>query len=330
MLTEESGPQEIVEAMCAPCDAETYQRLGTLLARLIVDAEDVLATVLAAVGEGRYAAVITAEGSVVNAAAHKTAAELTKADARSYACMHAALSCAWGRCAPAGMGEVDPSLRFATGLIPFWAQHEPMRVVLHDSPELPVRMAELLVELTTDLDEDPIVVCGGLWAFIQCGGWGGPVPQQKLVVRRMWDMGWFGSMLSRLQALQKGSDDWLSVQPGTVGTVGQVAMICSTHLSRFFGSELEPAVRSFIATSGLFQLCCEAVTEYSQRPSGTTSLSLIYFAFRMMPFVVREPGCADALRALAPAIAFGVASDEVSLRNLSLLVMNGFVLTDSL
>ncbi len=308
-LQETKSPREIAEAMCAPCDATTYQGLGVLAARLIRDAEpeDWVARAVAVIGEGRYAEMMRAEGSVVRGVAQKAAADLTEDDARSYSCLHAAWGVAMSR-GHRALEETDPRLVFALALLPDLIESEPMGQSTQGSPELPVRMAELLIGLAADPDEEPIIVSAATLALMHCGSWDAPA-QQKLVVQRMWDMGWFGRTVSKLRALEL--EDLLSVQPGADFYPASAFLIVGTHLSRFFGSDLETTVRAFIVNSGLFQLCCDVVTEFARRPEGTVSVTVVYFGVRMLMFAAREPGCDETLRSMARALAFCTTSSEL-------------------
>ena len=73
----------------AGVERDAYDRAGLLLGRLEAEAlPDVLAVHGAAFGEGGWERLWNAD-SVVNAALRQPAAELTRADARSYACSYA-------------------------------------------------------------------------------------------------------------------------------------------------------------------------------------------------------------------------------------------------
>ena len=66
---------------------DDFDRIGLLLARLAAEASDDPSTVYgAALGEGRMAAYYRSKGSVLAQAVGKPASELTRADARSFAC----------------------------------------------------------------------------------------------------------------------------------------------------------------------------------------------------------------------------------------------------
>ena len=66
---------------------DAFDRIGLLLARLVAEASDDPSAVYgAALGEGRLAAYYRSKGSVLAQAAGKRASEVTRADARSFAC----------------------------------------------------------------------------------------------------------------------------------------------------------------------------------------------------------------------------------------------------
>ena len=71
---------------------DDFDRIGLLLARLAAEASDDPSAVFgAALGEGRLAAYYRSKGSVLAQAVGAPASELTRADARSFACALAAL-----------------------------------------------------------------------------------------------------------------------------------------------------------------------------------------------------------------------------------------------
>ena len=68
-------------------DRDAFDRIGLVLARLAAEASDDPSAVYgAALGEGRFAACYRSKGSVLAQAVGKPASELTRADARSFAC----------------------------------------------------------------------------------------------------------------------------------------------------------------------------------------------------------------------------------------------------
>ena len=82
---------ELLAADAAEGDREGFDRAGLLVGRLFAEEapEDLAAMYGAVFGEGRYAAYLRSEGSVVGRAWRTPASELTRADARSWACSSA-------------------------------------------------------------------------------------------------------------------------------------------------------------------------------------------------------------------------------------------------
>ena len=103
---------ELLAADAAEVDRETFDRAGLLVGRLFAEAapEDLAAVYGAAFGEGRYAAYLRSEGSVVGRAWRTPASELTRADARSWACMQAYVSPSCAR----GSTKIFAAAGFAT------------------------------------------------------------------------------------------------------------------------------------------------------------------------------------------------------------------------
>ena len=93
---------ELLALDAAEAPREVYDRAGLLLGRLAAEAlprgaAAQAAVVGAALGGGRWARWLNAEGSVYAAMVRKPAAELTRADARSYACLLAHIGPAHAR-----------------------------------------------------------------------------------------------------------------------------------------------------------------------------------------------------------------------------------------
>ena len=85
---------ELLALDAAEVPRELFNRAALLVGRLAEEAvhrgaEAQAAVYGAAFGGGRFARYLNAEGNVIAAATRKPAAELTRADARSYACWRA-------------------------------------------------------------------------------------------------------------------------------------------------------------------------------------------------------------------------------------------------
>ena len=103
---------------------DAFDRIGLLLARLAAEASDDPSAVYgAALGEGRFAAYYRSKGSVLAQAVGKAASEVTRADARSFACAlaYVAPSYVKGVTKPvAGAGFVKTSEYFAVYMTEDW------------------------------------------------------------------------------------------------------------------------------------------------------------------------------------------------------------------
>eukprot|EP01043_Picozoa_sp_COSAG02_P062003 COSAG02_NODE_8450_length_2567_cov_6.943361_2_plen_118_part_01 len=72
---------DLLAADAAAVDRDDFDRMGMLLARLCAEEiSDPSAVVGAALGQGRYAAFLRSEGSVMAQALQKPASEVTRAD----------------------------------------------------------------------------------------------------------------------------------------------------------------------------------------------------------------------------------------------------------
>jgi hypothetical protein len=102
---------ELLTADAAEVGREDFDRAGLLLARLCAEAPDDAPAVFgSALGEGRYVAHLRSEGSVLGQAWRRPAAELTRADARSWACSQAY----WPPSIVRGFTEAAAAAGFAT------------------------------------------------------------------------------------------------------------------------------------------------------------------------------------------------------------------------
>ena len=159
-----------------------------------------------------------------------------------------------------------------------------------------VRMAELLVALAAEPDQAPLLLSGCAWGLVLCSGFA-PGPQQQQVTQRAWELGWCERAVATLVAMReaRGEGDWAGARRGADGTPGTIFFGLAAMLPPFFSTELQPAVRAFIATSGLFQLALGTIRHFAQRPAAeASSACLIFFSFRMVTFARNEPGSPPA------------------------------------
>ena len=118
---------ELLALDAAEVSPELYDRINLLLGRMCAEAvprgaEAQVVVYGAAYGGGRYARFVNAEGNVLAAAVRKPAAELTRADARSYACSLVIWAPAFSRgmTAPVKAAGFATCVRTATTLFPLF------------------------------------------------------------------------------------------------------------------------------------------------------------------------------------------------------------------
>eukprot|EP01046_Picozoa_sp_COSAG06_P004179 COSAG06_NODE_172_length_21346_cov_503.127053_9_plen_165_part_00 len=89
---------ELLALDTAEVDPAKFDRIGLLLARLAAEApDDPAAVYAAALGEGRWVAILRSEGNTVAQVLRKPAEELTREDAQHIACAEAYWSQLGGR-----------------------------------------------------------------------------------------------------------------------------------------------------------------------------------------------------------------------------------------
>ena len=252
-----------------------------------------------AFGEGGYERLWNAN-SVVNAALRQPAAELTRADATSYACSYAYESIcsvadvtkSWGA---AGLPSQD--------YMSLWMSAEPI-ISKKKQPEddVPTKMLTLLLELLK-ANELPELAMDGAWngAFFCIIGRPslGPVAFKHGVVELV---------VEHLKAI--GSRDWVSISRGKAGKAKLLQ--CVTDMCKLFsGGVSRPDLGACIA-SGLFDLCLEAITAVAA--AGIAGLQdthhgALYWALSVVRICRAQPGCEDKIRSAADALAFCLIND---------------------
>lgn len=159
---------ELLALDAAEVDQEQFDRVGLLLARLLTEAaaDDAVAPVFgAAFGGGRYAAMLRAE-NVLFRALRRPAAELTLADARSYACYQAHMSPAvCCRDCTRPLAAAGLSAKDWFGLLMIKACRDRKQMPLDDVPR---RVLQLTLELfTSDELRLPELAVVGAWTCIE-------------------------------------------------------------------------------------------------------------------------------------------------------------------
>jgi hypothetical protein len=282
-------------------ERDEYDRAGLLLGRLEVDALPDVATVHgAAFGEGGYERLWNAN-SVVNAALRQPAAELTRADATSYACSYAYESIcsvadvtkSWGA---AGLPSQD--------YMSLWMSAEPI-ISKKKQPEddVPTKMLTLLLELLK-ANELPELAMDGAWngAFFCIIGRPslGPVAFKHGVVELV---------VEHLKAI--GSRDWVSISRGKAGRAWK-AVICVTEMCKTFAGDVSRPDLAACVTSGLFDLCLGAIT--AAAAAGVDGLQdsyhyVLFYVLRLVGICRAQPGCEGKIRSASDALAFCLLND---------------------
>jgi hypothetical protein len=280
----------------AEVERNTYDRAGLLLARLEVESlPGVLAVHGAAFGEGGYERLWNAD-SVVNAALRQPAAQLTRADAVSYACCYAFLTPSFAR------GMTKPvAAAGLTGLEYFelWMSAEAI-VSKKKQPEddVPTKMLTLLIELLKANELPELAIAGAWFGVINCITGRpdmGPVALEHGAVELA---------VTHLKAIGSPAD-WVSISRGRAGR-GYVVTATIAELKQFTGEASLPDLSACVA-SGLFELCIEAVKAVAA--AGVDGLQdthhgALYAALGIVRACRAQPGCEGKIRGVADALAF--------------------------
>ena len=202
---------------------DAYDRVGLLLGKLHVEAlPDVVAVHKAAFGEGGYERLWNAN-SVLNAALRQPAAELTRADARSYACLYTYEPTIGARGYTEPWGAAGFTVREFLGL---WMSAEPI-ISKKKLPEddVPTKMVTLLLELLK-ANELPELAIGGAWCAAEYCIVGrpsiGPVVLKHGIVELA---------VEHLKAIGSPAD-WVSISRGKAGKAKLLQ--CVTDMCKLF------------------------------------------------------------------------------------------------
>ena len=286
----------------AEVERDAFDRAGLLLARLEAEAlPDAVAVHGAAFGEGGYERLWNAD-SVLNTALRQPAAELTRADAMSYACA-AAYETIYGK---KSLSEPLRAAGFtALEFIRLWMGADPI-VSKKKQPEddVPTKMLTLLLELLK-ANELPELAIGGAWTGVLNSLTGrpsiGPVALKHGVVELV---------VEHLKAIGSPAD-WVSISRGKAGR-GYFAIRCVTEMCKHFSGEVSRPDLAASITSGLFDLCLEAITAVAA--AGVDGLQdthhgTLYFALAGIRACRAQPGCESKIRSAADALAFCLVND---------------------
>jgi hypothetical protein len=290
----------------AEVEREAYDRAGLLLGRLHAEAlPDVAAVHGAAFGEAGYERLWNAESSVVNTAWDKSAAELTRADATSYACyeVYYAISMVRGGTKIWGAAGLTAQEYFS-----LWASADVTEriVARKKQPEdgVPAKMLTLLLEhLKTN--ELPELAIGGAWGGVMYCIIGqprsGPVALEHGVVELA---------VEHLQAIGSPAD-WVSISRGRAGRAYIVIQGIAELCKLFAGGTTRPDLAACVV-SGLFELCLEAIMAVASGGVDglqDTNHAVLYSTLGLIRNCRAQPGCEDKIRSAADALAFCLMND---------------------
>jgi hypothetical protein len=254
----------------------------------------------AAYGGGRIAALWNAQANVVNEALRKPAADLTLADARSYASSQAI----WAPAEVRSFGSLLEAAGFSVmEHLGMWMTSEPLAKKM-PSDAVPTRMLMLLVELLKS-GELPELAIGGAWAALQ----GCPIARSSVGLAAV-ECGMIELAAAHLNAIGSPAD-WLSISRGKAGRAGrlldavdQVRKVCAGQAVR---PDLEVCV-----SSGFFDLCVEAVAAFAAAGEAgleDTNVLALYMALSAVRDCRAQPGCEPKIRSVASALGFCLEHD---------------------
>jgi hypothetical protein len=286
----------------AEVERDAYDCAGLLLGRLHAEAlPNVAAVHGAAFGDGGYERLWNAD-SLLNVALRQPAAELTRADATSYACncVYETIRCARG---------ATESWR-ATGLtalefLGLWMSTEPIvsKKKLPDD-DVPTKLLTLLLELLK-ANELPELAIGGAWTGIIYSLVGrpslGPVALKHGAVELA---------VEHLKAIGSPAD-WVSISRGEAGQA-YVVLNANAYICKVFtGGASRPDLAACVA-SGLFDLCIAAIKAVAAAGADglqDTHHGALYVTMGIVRACRAQPGCEGKIRSAADALAFCLMHD---------------------
>eukprot|EP01046_Picozoa_sp_COSAG06_P006348 COSAG06_NODE_297_length_18026_cov_50.901545_9_plen_234_part_00 len=169
---------------------------------------------------------------------------------------------------------------------------------------MPTKMATLLIELLK-ANELPELAIGGAWTGVLHCLTGrpsiGPVALKHGVVELV---------VEHLKAIGSPAD-WVSISRGKAGR-GYFAIRCVTEMCKHFSGEVSRPDLAASITSGLFDLCLEAITAVAA--AGVDGLQdthhyALYIALTAARICRAQPGCEDKIRSASDALAFCLMND---------------------
>lgn len=288
----------LLVADAAEVDAATSQRVGLLIARMVLEAggeKARLAVYGAAFADGRLVGWYgSTRAAFVRPLLEKPAEALDREDALCYACARAAMTA--GVQGPKGWTGANQ----AAGLTdPEWignAMTSPLLGKKHlPTDEMPLKLVTLLMELAKAPEQLSAWVLPGVWQLVADS-----VMTRIAVGKVLFELGLVELAVAQLHALGTAAER-LST-PGA-GVIMQVAM----QITLGQPTETQQAITSSWMSSGFFDECIATMAAFEQR--GVEQLpnahsELVYFALSTLEKCTKVPGCEAKIRGVASALAF--------------------------
>ena len=170
------------------------------------------------------------------------------------------------------------------------------------SDDVPRRMMTLLLEMlkSGELADDDDLLTDGTW-----NGVGFCLIGRPSLGPTALESGIFELVVAQLNA--HGSPaDWVSLSRGKAGRAGRVMLSLPNVFRSFAGQVNRPDVVALVS-SGLFELCVEAVAAFAAAGMdglGDTDHYVVVSALGFLRSCLAEPDCEVKIRSAAPALAF--------------------------
>ena len=284
-----------------------YQRVGLLRGRFLVEAEDPMAIYGAMEGHGLCAKLYSAPSSVVGALRSKTAAQLDREDALSYACATALRgsltdSISWSRACAA----VDLTAKEWIGM--FFAEDpfgSPQQCPTDDKP---IKMVSLLLELLRS-DEVPDLLNPGLLFAVNI-----TLQRRPAVVGKAMELNLIEVIMAQLSRAGTPSE-CLSVARRSSSQIagrGYLFAGCSAvmQISLNRDSSTGRSNLDVLVSSGLFDYLVSALREFERggvQGLQTVDIGAVFGVITILRSAATYPDCATQIRDAASALAFAMA-----------------------
>lgn len=288
----------LLVADAAEVDAATSQRVGLLIARMVLEAGDEkarLAIYGAAFGGGRYAEAYGAtRATYVRPLLEKPAEALDREDALCFACAHAALIA--GLHGPSGCTGVARAVGISEREWLGAYMSGPLAGKTHlPTDEIPLKLAMLWMELAKAPEQLPAWALPGVWqCLVDC------CMSRPAVAKAALELGLIELVVAQLQAL--GTQTERLSMPGAGGMMQAATTIVTRQ-----PAETQEAIISSWVSSGFFDECVATVAAFEQRGVEhvhKTYSQVLTVALRTLEQSTKAPGCEAKIRGVASALAF--------------------------